>query len=95
MLSQRQLCLFAKQAIRISKISYQAPVSLRSFSNEYEPFPDPKVTYDQTVRSNATLKIALKSLVDAQHVTMIIPSHDPMRVVPQQNEIVKINIYRK
>ena len=83
MLSQRQLCHFAKQAIRISQTSYQAPVSLRSFSNEYERFPNPKVTYDETVRSSATLKIALKSLVDAQHLTMIIPSDDPMRVAPQ------------
>ena len=39
-----------------------------------------KKTYDEIVRSNTALKLALKSLTEGQHLSMSIGSQDPLRV---------------
>ena len=84
MFSQRQLLLLSKRLQKIKTLSFQtAPISY-AFSNQQ---PNPKDTYDEVVRSSSVVKLALKNLIDAQHLVSNVPSYDPMRVIENYSTI--------
>lgn len=78
MFSQRHLVLLSKRLQKIKTLSFQTVPISYAFSNQQ---PDPKDTYDELVRSNSAVKLALKNLVDAQHLVSNVPNYDPMRVI--------------
>lgn len=78
MFSQRHLLILSKRLQKIKSLSLPtAPISY-AFSNGQ---PNPKDTYDEVVRSSSAVKLALKNLIDAQHIVSNVPSYDPLRVI--------------
>ncbi len=75
--------MISKRSFVISSRVFQRwdqPAVTFQFSEYSNQNSKNKKTYDEIVRSNTALKLALKSLTEGQHLSMSIGSQDPLRV---------------
>jgi len=76
--------MIIKRSLKLSSAWSKFQPAIFNFSEYSNQNSKNKKTYDEIVRSNTALKLALKSLTEGQHLSMSIGSQDPLRKLKNQ-----------